>query len=229
MWRYKKVHSYIICHDQKIADKSTLNRFLPNPQWVMVGNNKFTSGIIARKLKKNIENHPYLVAYTAFFSLVHNGFIEDNEYYAVVEYDIKVSQNFKENVSIYLYPNSIIGFIPYDIRHPLFMGPGTELLQSAIKEVYGLDVKNIIYNEIARNRTLWCATSNCVISGKDLKDFVNWFDPLIPHFHKNPMAAHFPERSLRIFQALNNIDSICLKNILQHEQRKSHGIEYFLH
>lgn len=229
MWRYKKVHSYIICHDQKIADKSTLNRFLPNPQWVMVGNNKFTSGIIARKLKKNIENHPYLVAYTAFFSLVHNGFIEDDEYYFLAEYDIKVSPNFTQSVSAYLYPNSIIGFIPFSVNHILFMGKGTELLQSAIKEVYGLNTNDIIYNEIARNRTLWNSTSNCVIYGKNLREFVNWFDPLIPYFKRNPMAAHYPERAIRIFAAIQNIEQICIKNILFHEQKKSHGIEYFYH
>lgn len=229
MWRYKKVHSYIICHDQKIADKSTLNRFLPNPQWVMVGNNKFTSGIIARKLKKNIENHPYLVAYTAWHCLVHNGFIEDNEYYAVVEYDVKVSPNFTKEVSQYMRPGLVIGFIPFTVDHVLFMGQGTELLQSAIKEVYGLNVRDIIYNEIAKNRRIWCSTSNCVIYGKDMIDFVNWFDKLIPHFKRNPMAAHYPERAIRIFQAINNIEPMCILNVFKHEQKKSHGIEFAIH
>lgn len=220
--------NFVICHEQKIADKSKLKNQLPNLQWVMVGNNKFKSGIIARKLPKNIENHPYLVAYTAWHALAHNGYIDDNEYYGIFEYDIQVAPHFTQTINQYKQQNMIIGFIPFSVDHILFMGRGTELLRQAIRTVYGVDVQKVIYDELAKDRRLWCSTSNCVIYGKHMKAFVEWFDPLILHFGRNLMAAHFPERAIRIFMALYNIEPMCIQNIFKHEQKKSHKIEYAL-
>jgi len=216
--------SFVFCHDQRLADKSKLNNSLPNLQWVMLGNNKFTSGIIARKLKANIENHPYLVAYTGLFALVHNGYIEPDEQYAMLEYDVSVPNTFASVVNQHIAPQQIIGFIPYTIDHILFLG-GTPLLYNSIMETYGIDCTKVVYDELAKGRRLWCATSNCVIKGSYIHDFVEWFDRLIPSFKRNPQAGHVPERSLRIFMALNNIEPLCISGLLKHEQRKSHGIE----
>jgi len=221
--------NYVICHDYKIAKSSVLNKTLPNINWVQVGMDKQRFGITARTLKKNIENMPFLVAYTAWYALVHNDYIKNDEIYGIFEYDIKVSQNFKQTVLQYAKPGLIIGFIPFTVDHILFMGQGTELLQSAIKEVYGLDVRDIIYSEIAKNRKIWCSTSNCVIYGKDMIDFVEWFDKLIPYFKRDPMAAHYPERAIRLWTAINNIEPMCILNVFKHEQKKSHGIEFAIH
>jgi hypothetical protein len=198
-------------------------------EWVQVGMGKERFGITARTLKKNIENHPYLVAYTAWHALCHNDYIKDDEWYNMLEYDVQVSQNFIPTLKQYAQPGILIGYIPFTIDHPLFMGPGTELLQDAIKKVYNINVKDIIFNELARGRRLWCSTSNCCIRGRDMKDFVEWFDKLIPEFKRNPMAAHYPERSIRLWTATQNIEPMCIQNILKHEQKKSHKIEYFLH
>jgi hypothetical protein len=223
------LRNFVICHDQKIADNSKLNKTLPNLKWVMVGNKKFSSGIIARKLKKNIENHPYLVAYTAWYALVHNGYIDDETYYGIFEYDIKVDPHFAGMIMMNLKPKQIIGFIPYSVESPLFMGHGTELLKQSIKDVYNVDVDNLVQKEILTDRRLWCSTSNCIIQGKDMKAFVDWFDKLIPLFKRSPMAAHYPERAIRLWIAINDMSILCSINLFYHEQKKSHKIEFAIH
>lgn len=226
--------NFVICHSTEERENIINNHYLNGLEsinWVMVGSQDFSTiendptVIIERYLQYNIDYLKNLCAFTAWYALVSNGFIEDNEYYGMFEYDIIVAPYFSEKVKENIKPNSILGFIPFPIDHPLFGDGGTTLLRTSIWNTYGMNIDTIISAEVEKKRRLWCSTTNCVILGRYIKDFVLWFMPLIPEFEDNPQMGHVPERALRIWMAINNIKPLCIINILKHIQRKSHGIE----
>lgn len=225
--------SYIIAHNTRVVQNvSKYYDPLGDYSFIFVGHRvdeSLTSinskpAIVANYLKYNIETFPWLVAYTAWFALVENNFIEDDEWYGIFEYDVRISDDFLDKVKPHLQEGNMIGFIPFSVDHILF-AHGTKYLQKSLMKIYGIDVNTIIKKELFLDRRLWNSTTNCVILGKDMKEFTKWFFQLVPEFDENPNAAHVHERALRVWMSLKNINPIYVPNVLKHFQMKSHKIE----
>ena len=217
------METYVIVHDERL-----MRNFPFEVKWVKVGNhNKFSGGIIARELGENIEGRPNLLAYTAWYALVHNGYINSDEFYLMLEYDVDLTENFIDVVSPHIKPGRLIGFSPRLIDDKLFFGSRImDLMIRSIKETYQVDAWEIVDREKMSGRTLWCPSSNCIIQGKDMISYVNWFDRLLPFYRRKPGSAYYHERALRIWMAINDIEPFCIENVLSHKCRLSHRIRY---
>ncbi len=225
--------SYIIAHNTRVVQNvSKYYDPLGDYSFIFVGHKPDNSikeynsrpAIVAKSLKQNLETFPWLVAFTAWFALVKNDFIEDDEWYGIFEYDIRASEDFLDKVTPHLKEGNMVGFIPFTINHVLF-AHGTKYLQKSLMNIYGIDVNTIIKKELFLKRSLWNSTTNCVILGRDMKEFVDWYFALIHEFDENPNAAHVHERALRVWMSLKNINPVYVPNVLKHFQMKSHKIE----
>ena len=93
--------TFIFCHDADVV-KDCINggRFdlFDDFRWVMLGPRDFSSiasipgVIIARDLPDNIEHHRNLVAWTGWYALARNGYIQKGDIVNLFEYDITYNQ-----------------------------------------------------------------------------------------------------------------------------------------
>lgn len=113
------VKTFIFCHDADVV-KNCINegRFdlFDEFRWVMLGPRDFSSIahldgiIIARDLPDNIEHHRNLVAWTGWYALARNGYIQKGDIVNLFEYDITSNQGqFRQ------LPNSAYFQIPLDV------------------------------------------------------------------------------------------------------------------
>jgi len=88
---------FIICHNQEIIiDQLSKNiaQKLPNCKFLLVGDGATdqikqydSQVIICRDLSDNLEEHPYLCSFTAWYAVVKNGLYQNNNI-CLLEYDI---------------------------------------------------------------------------------------------------------------------------------------------
>ena len=226
--------NFVICHDALLVSRASksLSGLGADTTWVMVGDKDFgdlvndPDVIVARFLPDNIEHRKELCSFTAWYALVKNGFIEDDVFYGLFEYDIKVCSNFVERVLPTLSKNRVIGFERSQVYSFLFANRQVVNFVSGFMDLYGIDVFDVVGKELDLGRILWCPSTNVVISGFNLKCFVNWIMPFFDTVGYDKSNAFIPERALRIWMALYNINPILVKGVLKHFMSVSHDISW---
>jgi hypothetical protein len=208
-----------ICHSEELVKK--LYDTYKNPLILFVGSNSldqtfYKDVIIVRDLPNNIEYEKSLLTFTAWYAIIKNDLFKDDEHLCLLEYDVKLSENFKETLSSLLYTDKhldVISFIKgYEVS-------------------YKTDIKtNILYKFIESkgeklyNITDWYSTTNHCIKRTILKDFVDWYYPdylQIKNAHYKKLAFYH-ERLFYYYIQLKNLKNVYMEG-LEHLQSNSHG------
>lgn len=229
------MRNFIICHSVDERKKALDSGFIDgirDKEWIMVGDGDFSSiaqeenVIIARDLPDNIEDKKFLCSFTGWYALVKNGFITDDDFFGLFEYDIHVVKRFSQHVDARKSSRDVIGFIAWKVDRLGYFPRITDIVRRVLKDKYDIDFDAFVQDEIAAGHRLWCPSTNVVASGLFFRSFVEWFIPLIDFFDGKPESAYVHERAMRVFSALNGYDTVCLIGMLKHIQKKSHGIQY---
>ena len=187
--------------------------------------------VIARDLPENIEQHPSLVDFTAWYGLVKNSLIV-SKYVILIQYDTVLTSDFlaRSYSKIVTNPYSIIGYVPFDMKDENFLANniGAEPLYEAVLDKYNINIYDYFGKHIqSLDVALWPSSNNILLSSNLLKKFVNWFCPLIPIIIKYSGAGHAFERSIKLFSLLEGIENLYLEEVLDHYQLNSHGTQDF--
>jgi len=191
----------------------------------------YANVIIARDLPDNIENHPCLVDFTAWYSIIKNNII-DTQYLILIQYDTVLTNDFlKQSLDmICANKDSLIGYVPFDMRNENFLerNIGSEPLYEAIKSKYGYDIylqtKKYLFSV---KNAYWPSSNNILLSKETLDDFVSWFSPLITIVVNYNGAGHAFERSIKFYSIERQVENLYLDNVLEHYQLNSHGTQNF--
>lgn len=179
--------------------------------------------IIARNLTNNIEHEKKLLTFTAWYLIVKNNLFPDYDFFTILEYDVVLDNNFKQNLDNELISND------YDvISFNHFMSAFYMNIKLPVCEHF-VQFKNInfmqIYNKIHQNG--WYPTTNQCIKKQVLIDFVNWY---YPHYIeiKNRDAQRLSWYHERIFSVFIYHYKLRIKTIhgLKHLSRDSHCMGY---
>jgi hypothetical protein len=89
-----------------------------NPLILFVGSNSldqtvYKDVIIVRDLPNNIEYEKSLLTFTAWYAIIKNDLFKDDEHLCLLEYDVKLSENFKETLSSLLYTDKHLDVISF--------------------------------------------------------------------------------------------------------------------
>jgi hypothetical protein len=204
-----------ICHSEELVKK--LYNTYENPTILFVGLNTldqtvYPDVIIVRDLQDNIEYEKSLLTFTAWYAIIKNDLFKDDEHLCLLEYDVKLSENFKETLSS-LKHLDVISFIKgYEVS-------------------YKTDIKtNILYKFIESkgeklyNITDWYSTTNHCIKRTILKDFVDWYYPDYLQIKNadSKKLAFYHERLFYYYIQLKNLKNVYMEG-LEHFQSNSHG------
>lgn len=224
---------FVVIHDERaLLEHERLRTFthLPRYRYLFVGMGS-TEGlrgrddvIVARSLPDNVEHHPLLLSFTAWYAIARNG-LATTKRVALLEYDVTISADFAERTETALREgHRIVGYVPFPLSHPMYLHASPWLSRS-LDTAYGIDLPLLIHNHLDNGGTdLWTATTNAAMRVDDLVAFVDWFLPLTPLFSNDPIGAHVHERTIPVFCLLNDIENLHLPDVLEHEQARSHGI-----
>jgi len=208
-----------ICHSEELVKK--LYDTYKNPLILFVGSNSldqtiYKDVIIVRDLPHNIEYEKSLLTFTAWYAIIKNDLFKDDEHLCLLEYDVKLSENFKEALASLLQNDKTLDAISF-IK-------GSEV-------GYKNDINiNVLYNFIISkeekicNITDWYATTNHCIKRTLLKDFVDWYYPdylQIKNAHSKKLAFYH-ERLFYYYIQLKNLKNVYMEG-LEHFQSNSHG------
>ena len=192
-----------------------------NPLILFVGSNSldqtiYKDVIIVRDLLHNIEYEKSLLTFTAWYAIIKNDLFKDDDHLCLLEYDVKLSENFKETLSSLLYTDKQLDVISF-------------IKESEV--VYKKDIKtDILYNFIISkgeklyNITDWHSTTNHCIKRTILKDFIDWYYPdylQIKNAHSKKLAFYH-ERLFYYYIQLKNLKNVYMEG-LEHFQSNSHG------
>lgn len=218
---------YIISHNIKFINQyqQQINRFKnkPNINYVLTGSNKrkYTNDIITlNKHKDNIEQYPKLCSYTAWYGISKNKLCSTSKI-CLLEYDtLLYSDFFNLNNSA---SNNFNGVISYSYRRfddPIFYNE-TPYLESSLKKIYNIDLKNFI--DTHKNEYyIWPTSTNTTLSIDILNEFIKWFHPMTKMFRKYSLGSYVHERAFFVFCILNNIPIKYLNNHIMHSELRSH-------
>ena len=204
-----------ICHSEELVKK--LYNTYENPTILFVGSNTldqtvYPDVIIVRDLQDNIEYEKSLLTFTAWYAIIKNDLFKDDEHLCLLEYDVKLSENFKETLSS-LKHLDVISFIKgYEVSYKTDIK--TTILYKFI-ESKGEKLYNI---------TDWYSTTNHCIKRTILKDFVDWYYPdylQIKNAHSKKLAFYH-ERLFYYYIQLKNLKNVYMEG-LEHFQSNSHG------
>ena len=103
-----------ICHLEELVKK--LYNTYENPAILFVGLNTlnktiYPDVIIVRDLQDNIEYEKSLLTFTAWYAIIKNDLFKDDEHLCLLEYDVKLSENFKEALASLLQNNKTLDAI----------------------------------------------------------------------------------------------------------------------
>ena len=233
------LETYIVCHDQNIILKNEKENKFSNIgiyKYVFVGNGEIdkiqnnSKVIIARKLPINIESHPNLTAFTAWYALCKNNLIT-SDIVNIFEYDV-ILRNTSLNLFIEIEKAinnniNIIGYISKAIDSSFINNPNwIGDIFKGIKEVYGIDLENIIRQKIKTNpKENWICSSNISISKSEINEYVTWFEKLIPYIISNKFAGHIFERTITLYCLLKNKPYSFIEKYISHIGMDSHGTQ----
>ena len=169
-----------VCHD--IASVENTLKTDDNAHIIFVGDKPINENIqnnpyiiIARDLTHNIEHEKKLLTFTAWYLIVKNNLFSNYDYFTILEYDVTLDKNFKQNLDNVLISNNYVDVISFN--H--FMWSFGMHIKLHICQEF-LQPKNInfmnIYSKINNNG--WYPTTNQCIKKQVLVDFVNWYYPV---------------------------------------------------
>jgi hypothetical protein len=200
----------IVVHDIKIInyfEKIKKYNFLENYKYLLVGNHDvdYTNEYIIQcnKLKDNIENNNYYLAFTGWYALAKNIKLipEKFEHIFLLEYDMTLDKEETSKTIHNLLPNEyeIYGLSTMSIEECLHPSIFSNLLISFLKQQK--------IKEIKCNNKVCIATNNILVSKNFL---INLFDNKLTldflNFLKNDkMSGHNLERYISTYCFLNNI------------------------
>lgn len=207
-----------ICHSEELVKK--LYNTYENPTILFVGLNSldkivYPDVIIVRDLQDNIEYEKSLLTFTAWYAIVKNNLFKDEEHMCILEYDVKLDKNFKENLEFLLQNDKeidIISFVKAD--EFLCIDVNYNILRGFIESK----------GEKYINITDWYATTNHCIKKTILKKFVDWYYPdylQIKNAHSQKLAFYH-ERLFYYYISSRNFKNIYMEG-LEHFYSNSHG------
>jgi hypothetical protein len=230
------LETFVCIHDQQLllsCEKQGIFANIPKLRYVFVGKNGVSKlshlgdkVIVARNLPDNIEQYPLLVSYTAWYALVRNKLLTTPNV-AVLEYDVTLSSSFDFAVDDVLSRRGpcLLGFRAYALKSPIYFN-ATPMLEPALKKAYDVDIHKLIDDYVRETgKNAWCSSSNVAADTETFGKFVEWFWPIAQLVKDTPLGAHVCERCIKVFAILNKLPTFLLKDVLQHTQQKSHGIE----
>lgn len=232
---------FVTIHDQNLllayeADKK-FEAVGANLTYVFVGNGDVSklkdnrNVVVARTLGHNIEDHKYLVDFTAWYALVLNN-IPTTDYVSLIQYDVSISSNFSQLSGSLLreHPAAVLGYVPLEMKNRNFIrqNMGYAPLKKACREVYGIDIDPILKSHVnwAVDK-LWPTTNNVAMHYDTLKDFVRWFTPLALFMGNEKPVGHAFERAIKLFCILAGRRNIYAPSLLSHYQLNSHETQDF--
>lgn len=182
--------------------------------------------VIARDLADNIEDHKYLVDFTAWYACIRNA-LPLRRFVCLLQYDVILSDSFaRDTAGVFATrPEAVIGYSPVRLKDRNFIrdNMGAKPLFDACRDVYGLDAKAILKAYIAAGLDdLWPATNNVAMSHEALSDFVRWFTPLARRMGNVKPAGHAFERAIKLHSILSGRGNAYLPGVLEHYQLNSH-------
>ncbi len=225
---------FICVHDQNIIidyEKSFKFNILKNYRYIFLGdrpNDLIKNNpkvIIARNYKNNLEDYPYLTAYTGWYLLWKNNLIK-TKYVTLLEYDVILHRSFEQIISKFTYDNcELIGYIPLSVNNYHFINNPNWVLEffTSFKTVYNQNIENTLKVLINKNpNLLWSSTSNTTFRIDIFNEFMKWFHPVARLIKNSKTSGHAFERSVSFFYFTKNKKMLFTKGILQHLQMDSH-------
>lgn len=215
---------FIIGHDvSRLINHQDINYNL-----LVVGNNIDTKdpNIICKNLPINIENFPFLCAFTGWYAVCKNHLYQ-NEYICFLEYDTITNALFHStNIDIInRYHNTQKFIIAYNktITNHFVFTKSTPWLELSLKYIHNIDLADFV-SQYSVKYPFWPTSTNILLHHTVLDRFVAWFEPMIEIFKHEPLGAYVHERAFFVFCAINNIDICYSINTLYHHQNQSHNI-----
>lgn len=235
----KTLETFITIHDQELlleSENTNKYKHISNYKYIFVGMrdtskiDHLVNVIIAKNLPRNIEQHRYLVDYTAWYALVKNKLIT-KPYVSLIQYDTFVSSDFEKETlrALENNPDQFLGYVPYSMLSKDFLANnmGAGPLSIVLNTIYHVDIYNLISDYIKKtNDTLWQSSNNVATSSANLINFIEWFEPLITDIVKYKGCGHSFERSIKIFSIINHQKNDYLPGVLKHQQLDSHATQH---
>lgn len=204
--------TFIFAHSKEaIAMDNGKSQVLPNTTYVFLGNGD-TSGldnvIVARDLKHNVERYNNACAYSGWIALANNGFIHDDDFVYLFEYDTQVSP-FVVNIR-----DEIVGYFALPSTHHMFLEWEPELAKAVNKVIPIDDYFRIKYAPM---------TSNMAIKGNWLNLIALELENAIDILGNHPYLGHILERLVVFIIWKYNLPYRLYLNAVQHQMACSHG------
>lgn len=208
-----------ICHSEELVKK--LYDTYKNPIVLFVGSNTldqtiYPDVIVVRNLLHNIEYEKSLLTFTAWYAIVKNDLFKDEEHLCILEYDVILSENFKETLSSLLQNDRQLDVISF-IKDQ--------------KSYYNTDINsNVLYDFIESKGEKqqyikdWYASTNHCLKRTILKDFVDWYYPDYLQIKKahSEKLAFYHERLFYYYIQLKKLKNVYMEG-LTHLCNNSHG------
>lgn len=204
--------SFIFAHNRQliIEDNGKL-AVLPNAKYVFLGDED-TGGledlILARELPYNLEHYNNACAYSGWIALVKNGFIDNEDFVFLFEYDTVVPP------SILNVTDEIVGYFALPSNHTMFLDWEPELAQALNQVTPIADYFHIGYAPM---------TSNIGMKGKWLKIIAMELEEAIYKLGNHPYLGHVLERLVVFTIWKYNIPYRLYLNAVTHSMNCSHG------
>lgn len=204
--------SFIFAHDRQLIvdDNGKLDK-LPNPKYVLLGNAD-TGGlediIVARDLPHNVEEYDKACAYSGWIALVKNGFIDNEDFVFLFEYDTQISGTILD------IRDEIVGYFAIPSTHHMFLEWEPSLGQEVSKVIPMTDYFHIGYAPM---------TSNIAMKGKWLKVIAMELEEAIKKLGNHPNLGHILERFVVFVIWKYKIPYRLYLNAVKHDMRCSHG------
>jgi hypothetical protein len=215
-----KVKLIFVCHDVDITNKLLQDETKNNFHIFFVGQASVSKDWISnpritllRDLPNHIENHKYLLTFTAWYAIIKNNMFLDYHYICILEYDVVLESNFEmeliKNCELDSY--DIISFIFTD----------SWFMQDIREDVmtYFLNKKGLAFEKY----DYWFPTTNYCLKRKCLHDFVDWYYPdCLDILNLDPFKISWYHERLFYCFIVKRFYSIYHLNLLSHCQSNSH-------
>lgn len=204
--------SFIFAHNrQLIIEDNGKSDILPNANFVLLGNEDpdgLEDIIVARNLPHNMEEYDRACAYSGWIALVKNGYIDNEDFVFLFEYDTKVTQ------TILQVTDEIVGYFALPSTAYMFLEWEPEI-QTALNKVIPIaDYFHIGYAPM---------TSNMAMKGKWLKVIAMELEDAIIKLGNHPYLGHILERLVVFTIWKYNIPYRLYLNAVTHSMNCSHG------
>lgn len=230
----------ITVHDQQIIvdfEKAQKYRTLPKYRYAFVGDGEcnlirnFTNVVVIRELEHNIEHYKNLVDFTAWYAISRNN-VTQSDYVALLQYDTAITPDFYAKTSELIAKNTgkIIGYQEWSMLDENFIdnNVGYAPLAEALAAAYGMNLRSLVDDYIALNNDRsWPSSNNLALSMSRLKNFVDWFSPMIDLLGPHTYSGHSVERSIKIYGIIAGVAIMYAPELAHHYQLNSHGTQGF--